>query len=460
MANGIPAREYVLKALYRIETKEGYSNLVINELLSEKDIGSVDRPFITELVYGVTSMKLMLDYLIDKNSRIRANKISPWVRNILRIGLYQVLFLTKVPHSAACNESVKLAKKYGHRGSAGFVNAILRNILNQLSGKSIEQLLFGTQEDKPDLINPGIDIPDRISILHSHPRWVVDMWIEQFGEEFTYSLCEANNQRANVAIKINSLKTDKEQLKKLLMQDGIEFTESQWTDSALVLKSGSPVTRLFREGLYTVQDEAAMLVSEVLDPRPGETVADLCSAPGGKTTHIAQLMLNQGRIFAFDIYEHRLELVRSAANRMGVEIIETRVGDAAQPDESLTGLCDKVLVDAPCSGLGVIRRKPEIKWKRNYGDISELAELQRRILCTASRYVKPGGRLVYSTCTVSRKENEEVVQDFIDNHRNFEVDTGWKKKLDTSSGDSEYVYMFPNIQGTDGFFIASLKRNS
>ncbi len=459
MANGIPAREYVLKALYRIETKEGYSNLVINELLSEKDIGSVDRPFITELVYGVTSMKLMLDYLIDKNSRIKANKISPWVRNILRIGLYQILFLTRVPHSAACNESVKLVKKYGHRGSAGFVNAVLRNILNQLSYKSIEQLLFESQEVKPGLEIGEIDVPDRISILHSHPRWIVDMWIEQLGEEFTGSLCEANNQRASVAIRINCLKTDQEKLKKLLIQEGIEFTESQWTDAALVLRSGSPVTKLFRDGLYTVQDEAAMLVSEILDPSPGETVVDLCSAPGGKTTHIAQLMLNQGKIFAFDIYEHRLELVRNAAARMGVEIIETRVGDAAQPNESMKGLCDKVLVDAPCSGLGVIRRKPEIKWKRNPGDIDELSELQKRILYTASSYVKPGGRLVYSTCTISRKENEEVVQDFIKKHRNFEIDTGWKKRL-RISGDDKYVYLFPNVQGTDGFFIASLIRNS
>ena len=446
MNGAISAREAALKALNKIETDEGYSNLVLDELLAGKSINELDKALVTELVYGVTSQKLALDYIINRNSKIKPNKISPWIRNILRMGLYQILFLTKIPTSAACNESVKLARRYGHQASAGFVNAMLRKIAD--SSNPLEAI-----EEK--------DAVDRLSIVHSHPVWLVEMWIDQLGLTFTEDICKANNERPHIAIRVNRLKTDKDKLKQLLLDKGLEFSESCISSDGLILKRGNPISQMYEKGLYTVQDEAAMLVSEILDPKPGEIVADVCSAPGGKTTHIAQLMENEGRIYAWDIHQNRLELVEKAAHRLDVKIIETKKQDAAELDKSLIGKCDKVLVDAPCSGLGVIRRKPEIKWTRNIEDLAALSELQHKILETASKYLKQGGRLVYSTCTINKDENENVVEDFLGKNRNFVLESISVKAYDIIDRckDEKYLHLYPNIHETDGFFIASLTKD-
>jgi len=261
-------------------------------------------------------------------------------------------------------------------------------------------------------------------------------------------------------IRANTLLISRENLIEMFNEKGIKVSESKISKNGLIFQQGNPINELFHKGMYTVQDEAAMLVSEVLDPKPGEMVADICSAPGGKTTHIAQLMENRGKIYAWDIHRHRVELVEKAAQRLGVNIIETRLQDAAQLNETLIGKCDKVLIDAPCSGLGVIRRKPEIKWTRTEEDLDTLAGLQRKILAAASNYVKNGGRMVYSTCTLNEDENEKVVEEFINKNKNFEIETVEKKKYDILSNKevNDYLNLYPNIHGTDGFFIASLKR--
>lgn len=441
----ISAREAALKALYRIDVEEAYSNLILDETLNRINVNEIDKPLITEIVYGVVSRKLSLDYIINKNSKVKSNKISPWIRNILRMGIYQILYLTKIPASAAVNESVKLARKYGHHASAGFVNAILRKVTGLGEG------IFETE---------NMNDVKRISILHSHPEWVVRRWVGQYGVEFTQDLCRVNNERPKIAIRVNTLIASKEELIEAFNEKGIKVSESKISKNGLIFQQGNPINELFQKGLYTVQDEAAMLVSEVLDPKPGETVADVCSAPGGKTTHIAQLMENRGKIYAWDIHRHRVELVEKAAKRLGVEIIETRMQDAAQLNETLIGKCDKVLVDAPCSGLGVIRRKPEIKWTRTEEDLGTLAGLQRKILAAASNYLKNGGRMVYSTCTLNEDENEKVIEEFISKNKNFEIEAVEKKKYDILSNKeaSGYLNLYPNIHGTDGFFIAALRK--
>ncbi len=445
MNKPISAREAALKGLYRIDVEEGYSNIVLDDILSNFEVNDIDKPLITEIVYGVVSRKLSLDYIINKNSKVKSNKISPWIRNIMRMGIYQILYLTKIPVSAACNESVKLARKYGHQASAGFVNAILRKVAD--SGEGIFELA-----NMSDI--------ERISILHSHPEWVVRRWVGQYGSEFTQDLCRSNNERPKIVIRANTLLISRENLIEMFNEKGIKVSESKISKNGLIFQQGNPINELFHKGMYTVQDEAAMLVSEVLDPKPGEMVADICSAPGGKTTHIAQLMENRGKIYAWDIHRHRVELVEKAAQRLGVNIIETRLQDAAQLNETLIGKCDKVLIDAPCSGLGVIRRKPEIKWTRTEEDLDTLAGLQRKILAAASNYVKNGGRMVYSTCTLNEDENEKVVEEFINKNKNFEIETVEKKKYDILSNKevNDYLNLYPNIHGTDGFFIASLKR--
>lgn len=448
----ISAREAALKALYRIETEKGYSNIVLDEIFYRMPVKDIDKPLVTEIVYGVTSRKLTLDYIIGRFSNIKLNKISPWIINILRMGIYQILFLEKIPASAACNEGVKLARKYGHKASSGFVNAILRKTASLHSQKETEALL-------EELVQTDDEI-ERASIIYSHPIWMIKMWNKQIGLPFTGELCRANNQKARIALRVNTLKTSRQELADILQKEGFETEESNIAENALILKKGNPINKFYEKGLYTVQDEAAMLVSEILDPKPGETVVDACSAPGGKTTHMAQLMNDEGKIYAFDIHKHRLELVEKTAKRLGAGIIEVKLHDAAKPDESLTGKCDKVLVDAPCSGLGVIRRKPEIKWSRNEEELKELAELQKRILQTASQYLKPDGRLVYSTCTINGAENEKIVEEFLEKNSGFAVDK-ITVKISVNSGkinSGKYLHMYPCIHGTDGFFIASIKR--
>lgn len=438
----VSARELALKALYKIDTQEGFSNIVLDDILSGQEIKEIDKAFITEIVYGVTSRKLTLDYIVSNFSKIKINKISPWIKNILRIGIYQMIYLDRVPDSAACNESVKLARRYGHKASSGFVNAMLRKVA------STENVL--------EQVNELNDI-DRLSIKYSHPKWLIQKWIEQLGIKLTDELCEANNQKPQISLRVNTLKCNTQDLLILMDKSNIKAEKSKFLENGLIFKHGNPINDFYKNGYYTVQDEAAMIVSEVLSPKPGEMVADVCSAPGGKTTHMAQIMENHGRIIAMDIYEHRLELINKTAKRLGIGIIETRLHDATVLDKEFVNKCDKILVDVPCSGLGVIRRKPEIKWKRTHQDLKELAKVQLKILETSSKYLKKEGRMVYSTCTINREENEEIIEEFLKRNSDFELEIINVSKFGLGR-ESKYIQLYPNIHGTDGFFIASIRK--
>lgn len=422
------ARELAVNVLYKIEFGEGYSNVTLDKELERSDLVGVEKAFASELVYGVLTWKIALDEIIKKYSSIRLKKISPWILNILRIGIYQIAFLDKIPESAAVNESVKLAKRYGHEASSKFVNAILRKIEKNEMDKLLDYLA-----SKP-LMEDEV-----ISIVTSHPVWMVDALLKEYDKKFVIELLNANNIKPNITLRVNSLRTNREELLKLLRLKNIECQEGNLKDSIRVEKM-----RDFGSSYFTVQDEAAQLACLKLDVKPGESVLDACSAPGGKATYLAELMKEKGKIDAWDIHPHRIKLVEEAQKRLGLSVIHSEVRDASIPNISFDGRYDKILLDVPCSGLGVIRKKPDIKWTRKEEDIKELMKTQEKILDACSAYLKVGGKMVYSTCTILKEENELQVEQFLKRHKEFEL--------------VEMCNLYPHVDGTDGFFIAVLKR--
>ena len=374
-------RETALKILYEISEKGAFSNIALNKFLEASGFKETDRAFVTELVYGTVKWRLKIDWIIRQFSSIRLKKISPWILNILRLGAYQLLYMDKVPESAACNESAELAKKYGHKASTGFVNALLRNM-----AQNRENIKYPEKKD---------GAVKYLSIAYSHPEWMVERFLGLFGPEFTESLLASNNDIPGFTIRTNTLKTTREELMKLLAEENVEAEAGRFSVDALIIKNPSSISRLeaFKKGLFQVQDQSSMLVAQVLDPQPGELILDACSAPGGKATHIAQLMKNKGTVLARDIHEHKIKLIDQAALRLGIEIIRTGIFDASVPDAELAGKADRVLLDAPCTGLGIIRRKPDIKWTGESSDAAEIAALQRKMIKAAGACVRPGGVL-------------------------------------------------------------------
>lgn len=450
MAVDLP-REVALKTIYDINEKSAYSNIAINKNLEDRNLKDVDKAFITELVYGTIKWKLTIDWIIGCFSSVKLRKISPWILNILRLGVYQLLYTDKVPESAACNESVLLAKRYGHAASSGFVNGVLRSIARNKS--SIRY---------PDRTSETIKY---LSIRYSHPEWMVESWLKRYGLEFTEKLLESNNGLPELTVRVNTLKTDVEGLVSELKEEGIETERTKYLSEALALKNPSAISHLnsFKKGLFQVQDQSSMLVARILDPAPGEMVMDVCSAPGGKSTHIAQLMEDKGVVISRDIHEHKIRIIEDTAKRLGITIIKAEMYDAVKIDNNYIGKADRVLVDAPCTGFGIIRRKPDIKWSRSSGDTKEIKDLQYRILTAASSYVKPGGCLVYSTCTIEPDENENRIKDFISKNSGFEMEditSLLPAELRSDESQSGFIQLYPNVHGIDGFFIARMRRRS
>lgn len=438
-----------MTVLYEVNEKGAYSNIALNRQLEAGKLQGVDRAFVTELVYGVLKWKLTIDLTIKKFSSIRLKKISPWILNILRLGVYQLLYTSKVPESAACNESVKLASKHGHNASAGFVNAVLRNIARN--------------RDSLKLTDGITDKVKYLSIKYSHPEWMVARFVELFGPEFTEGLLDADNATPEFTVRTNSLRSTAGQLAEELAAEGVETAPGRYGGGALLLKSPSSVTKLaaFRKGLFQVQDESSMLAARVLDPGPGELVIDMCSAPGGKATHIAQLMGNKGAVLARDVFEHKVKLIEEAAQRLGIDIIRAEVYDSSVPDPVYAAKADRVLLDAPCTGLGILRRKPDIRWSREIEDGKPIRELQSALLRAAASYLKPGGVMVYSTCTILPEENGGVVRDFLKENGGFALDDITPHLPAELAGyveDGGMLQLYPNRDGVDGFFIARLRK--
>ena len=449
------AREIALKTIYKIDVENAYSNLVLDEMLkqnknslNEKDIG-----LISEIVYGVTTWKLALDTIIKKYSKIKLKKISPWILNILRISIYQIVFLDKIPKSAAVNEGVNLAKRYGHKSSSGFVNAVLRKV-----SKSDYEELFLIKNNE-----------ERISKTTSMPEWIIEeLKKEKIDIEKIEEICRNSNIRPKISIRVNTLKTTKEQLKKTLSEKQIKVEDGILKDF-LILDKARNIENIeeFKDGLFTVQDEAAGLTAVILDPKNGEKILDACSSPGGKTTYIAQIVENDARIEAWDIHENRIKLVNENASRLGIKIIDTRVNDASIYNEKFVEKFDKILLDVPCLGLGVLRRKPDIKWQRKKEDIDEISKIQYDILNTCSKYLKVGGELVYSTCSILDEENIKVVERFLEENNNFELIKLNSIELKEKYGEFFEKYLIKDTflqvyqnKKTDGFFICKLRKTN
>jgi 16S rRNA (cytosine967-C5)-methyltransferase len=422
------ARELAITVLYKIEVGEAYSNTALDKELDKSDLNQADKGLASELVYGVLTWKITLDAIIKRYSSIKLKKISPWIINILRIAIYQIAFLDKIPESAAVNESVKLAKRYGHIASSGFTNAILRKI----EKNELEKL-------EKYLLEKSFPEAEVISIMKSHPLWIVEKLFKQYNKKFVIDLLDANNKTPDITLRVNTLMISRDELLKLLELKGSECTAGKLPDSIHVRKFND-----FSSSFYSIQDEAAQLASIKLSPKENDVVLDMCSAPGGKTTHIAGLMNNKGKIDAWDIHEHRVSLVQEMSRKLGITIIDAIIKDATEDYPELYGKYDKILADVPCSGIGVIRKKPDIKWTRKESDIAELVGVQEKILDNAANYLKNGGTLVYSTCTVLKEENEEQIKKFLVKHKDFEL--------------VEETHLYPHKDFTDGFYIAVLRR--
>lgn len=427
------ARNIALKSLYEINTKQAYSNILLDKFINEnrEKLSNLDINFISELVYGVVTWKLTLEYIIQKYSKTKIKKMSDWVKNILYLGSYQILFLDKVPKSAAVNESVNLCKKYNFK-SVGLVNAILRKI---------------EKNDYKEISNITNSIT-RISLKYSMPEWIVKKFCDEYGEEETANICQNLNLRPNISVRINRLKGKMDLGEKGILEDFRTITGTK----------NITKTKEYIEGNITIQDEAAGLSSFVLAPKEGEIVLDACSAPGGKTTYLAELMHNKGKIVAWDIYEERLKQVEQNAKRLGIDIIQTEVHDATKLKEEYVEKFDKILIDVPCLGLGVIRRKPDIKWNRQEEDIKEISDIQFNILKTCSKYLKKNGTLVYSTCSMLKEENDAIIEKFIKEEKFETVNIEEQIPNEFSKITTNNMVQFLPSQNHDGFFITMLKK--
>lgn len=421
MDNG---RKTAFQILLEVEKEKAFSNLTANRIIREN---APENPaFVRELVYGVLANKLLIDYYLDLLIPSGIKKVGDREKTILRIGVYQIKFMESVPAYAAVNETVAMAKRLV-RGREGFINGVLRSYVKQRDRLKLPQ---GEKDEY-------------FSVKYSFPRGIIKLWKEQYGEDCLEDLLAASNERPKLCVRVNTLRTHEDSLAASLEKKGFAVEKGKLAEGVLYISgSGAADTEEYRSGLFSIQDEASAMVCRVLGPKPGDTVIDTCAAPGGKTAAMGEMMENRGRIIACDVYTHRLALIEKQAERLGVSIVETRLLDGTEGDDSLTGSADKVLADVPCSGLGVIRRKPEIKYKENE-DFSDLIDIQERILDRASRYVKNGGLLVYSTCTINKEENDMQIKKFIENHNEYEI---------------IYEKQFMPTEGTDGFFMCKMKK--
>lgn len=447
-------RKLALEILYKIDKEGAYSNIVLNEMLNKNknNLNKKDIGLISEIVYGVTTWKLTLDEIIKNHSSVKIKKISPWILNILRMSIYQIVFLDKIPKSAAVNEGVNLAKRYGNKGSIGFTNAVLRKI-----DKKDYEDLFEIKDKK-----------EMISKTTSMPIWIIEEFIK---EGLTYEqikeICRNSNKRPNISIRVNKLKTTKESLIEKLKAKNIDVTEKSELDDFIILNKAKDIENMeeFKQGLFTVQDEAAGLTALILNPKENEEVLDACSSPGGKTTYMAEIMKNKGKIEALDIHEHRTKLVEDAANRLGINIIKVHLQDATKFDKEYEEKFDKILLDVPCLGIGVLKRKPDIKWQRKVEDIKKITKIQTEILNTCSSYLKKGGELVYSTCSIFKSENQDIINKFVEENENFKIQEiilpkhaeNIKNYFEKFIIDRKFLQVYQNKK-TDGFFICKLLR--
>lgn len=413
---------------------------------TRQDFDARDSAFILELVYGTLRNRALLDWILNRLSAQPVEKTDRWTRNILRLGAYQMLFLDKVPVSAAVNTSVELAKQYGKKH--GYVNALLRNL----------------DRGRGAITYPGPgDKARELAVLYSHPEWLVRRWTERFGAETTEAFLLANNRPAPLVIRVNTLRTTRNELKATLGSEGVTTVETKYSPVGLeiVAESGIQALASYRKGWFMVQDQAAQLISLMLAPQPGETVLDACAAPGGKAAHLSEIMQDRGTLVALDADAGRIEKIRENIRRLGITIIKTVQGDAARYAEEKF---DKILIDAPCSGLGVLRRHPDGRWNKSMRTISDRRILQMQILKNCAGLLKPGGAFVYATCTTEPEENEDVIADFMHTRsKEFMIDDPRPYLPPAAAplvGSDGFFRTFPREPEMDGFFGVRMIKKS
>jgi 16S rRNA (cytosine967-C5)-methyltransferase len=446
------ARLIALNILNSLEPASGTLDQVLDAAFSGvPDMSQRDKNLVFSIVYGVLRQQRRLDWMLSHFLKIDGGNVDAPVRNILRIGLFQILFLSRIPDSAAVNTSVELTKIIKKLWATRFVNGVLRNAVRRYAAISLPDL-----KTDPELA---------IAIEQSMPDWMVRRWIARFGISQTLCLCNVVNNIPPITLRANTLKTTRDDLMRAMTGHVREADITSLSPDGLRLyHPETAVSALpgFSEGLFQVQDEAAQLVTMLLNPQPGETVLDACAGMGGKTGHIAQQMHNQGRVMALDIRQDKLKKIRAEMLRLGISIVETGCHDLTQSSSSGISLYDRVLLDAPCSGLGVLRRNPDIKWRSSLERIRHCAAEQLRLLEQVSRYVKPGGCIVYAVCSMEPEENESVIESFLQHHSEYRVDDdagGMSCGITLPMDSCGYLRTFPHLHDMDGFFAVRLKKN-
>ncbi|HJV34412.1 16S rRNA (cytosine(967)-C(5))-methyltransferase RsmB [Geomonas sp.] len=441
-------RRAAFDILLRIEKERSFADILIDHELSKGMITGADRGLLTELVYGVLRRQATLDHIMGQFSKQRVEKLELFVRLLLRLGLYQMFYLDRVPVSAAVNETVNLAKELAPRAS-GFINAILRN-----ADRGRDRITYPDRTASP---------VQYLSVRYSHPAWLVAQWCEQLGVDDAEALAAVMAEPPPLTVRTNTLRITRSSLMERLGSEGLACSETSWSADGIRLNHSGAITRLasFQEGLFTVQDESSQLAPLFLQPGSGERVLDACAAPGGKTTQLAQLMGDQGEIFACDVSNKKLRMIKETCERLGITSVRTFAMDATAPSNAIKEVTfQKILVDAPCSGLGVIRRNPEGKWWKSAADLPPLAATQFAILENLSGYLETGGTLLYATCSTTRQENEEVVDRFLVRHPEFVIEDlrALFPNLSPLFTERGFFRSWPHRDGMDGFFAARLKK--
>lgn len=439
-------RGHAVKILNRVDRTDAYLDKLLEIELKNSNLSSVDKSLLFEIVHGVMRWMGRLDWILNGFYKGQFSKCVPNVKNALRVALYQILFLDKVPDYAAVNEAVDFVKKLQGQKYADLANGLLRNII-----RNKESIRY------PD---PEEDLIGYLSAYYSHPSWMVKRWVNRFGKENTEKLLIANNNKPVLSLRVNNLVTTKDELKSLLNSVGLKYTESKILPEFIRLNNLTNITdwEYFQKGYFSVQDESTGLPVKLLDPKPQMRVLDLCSAPGGKTSFIADLMKNEGEIIAIDKFESRLKILEKNLKRMRVTNVKTIPVDALEFEDS-TGF-DRVLIDAPCSGLGTLTKKPDLKWKKDLGDIRKITNIQYNLLKKGASLLKPNGYLVYSTCTIEPEENIDIVKKFLSEHSNFKLVEAYDKFPKELLDENGCVQTLPHIHGIDGSFAAKLVRIS
>ena len=440
-------RKLVLRCLVQIESRNSQIAPVIDTVIRKNQLSEADRRLLTEIVYGTIRWRGHLDWIIHQFTK-PSFQLDLQMSCILRIGVYQLLYLDKIPNHAAINETVELANQKGQK-SKNFVNAVLRAI----------------QRSTDSLIPPQFEVDpiSHISSKLSYPEWLVKKWIEQSSPTWTLKFCHASNQIAPVSIRTNTLRTDRHKLAMSLRKNGNHVIESRISPDGLLLTKTEPIRSLseFQAGLFQVQDEAAQLVAYLLDPQKKSKIVDLCASPGGKATHLAQLVNSVTNVVAVDLSKKKIERIQENCKRLGMINVHTQVANAKTDEIEAVATADSILIDAPCSGTGTLRRHPDIRWKRTAKQILDLANLQLEILINTAMQIKPGAIIVYSTCSIEVEENQKIITRFLEVCPRFSIEPAYDylsflpANATTSDG---YLQVFPHTHGVDGIFAARLRK--